>query len=347
MTATRFVGATAAAALVLVLTACGGGDSPSGSSTPEAGPIDQLWEDAYADYDQEDSNAQQMEVEELVAECMVMEGFEYTPVDYSAMGGEMVVPADDDGEELEYGTLEFAEKYGYGQTTNPWGDSVAEPVDSGEEWVDPNQEYLESMSETEMTAYQTALGGVQPEFTEDEDWENWNPTWEEQGCYGSAQHEVYGDQMWGGDQEENEWADLEAEMQTMWESLESDPRVTEAVATWASCMADAGYSGMATIYDGENLISEKVQAIWEDSDPYAELDENATEEDYRAAEAATQELVSAITPEEIETAVADYTCRDEAGYQDTYNEVNLDLQQQFYDAHKADLEAYVEAMTSN
>jgi hypothetical protein len=111
-------------------------------------------------------------------------------------------------------------------------------------------------------------------------------------------------------------------------------------------MADAGYSGLVTIYDAENLISEKVQAIWEDYDPYAELGDDATEEDYAAAEAAMQERVAEITPEEIETAVADYTCRDEAGYQETYNEVNVDLQQQFYDAHKAELEAYVEAMSS-
>lgn len=346
MTATRIVGASAAAALVLVLAACGGSDGGGGTATPEAGPIDKLWEDAYGDWDEDEANAEQMEIEELVAECMGKEGFEYTPVDYSSMGGAMVMPADDDGTELEYGTLEFAKKYGYGQTTNPWGDPVEEPVDEGEEWVDPNQEYVESMTETEMTAYQTALYGVQPDFTEEEDWENWNPTWEEQGCYGWAQHEVYGDQMWNTDDEDNEWADLEAEMQTMYESLESDPRIAEAVSDWGSCMADAGYAGLVTIYDAENLISEKVSAIWEDYDPYAELGDDATEEDYAAAEAAMQERVSEITPEEIETAVADYTCRDEAGYQETYNEVNVDLQQQFYDAHKAELEAYVEAMSS-
>lgn len=352
MTATRIVGAAAAAAaLALVLTGCGkGDDGPSSSSTPEPGAIDKLWEASYGDFDQDEANAQQMQVEELIAQCMNDEGFEYTPVDWGAMGGggEYVPPVGEDGEELQWGTLEFAKKYGYGQTTNPWGDAASTlPVDpgTGGEWVDPNQEYLDSMSETERMAYQEALYGVQPEFTEEADWENWNPTWEEQGCQGYANHEVFGDQMYGGDPEENEWADLEAEMQTMYESMESDPRITEAVASWASCLADAGYPGFATIYDAENSISEKVQAIYEDNDPWKDLGPDATQEDYDAAQAEMTRLTAEITPLEIELATADFTCRDEVKYQEIYNQVNLDLQQQFYDAHKADLEAYVEAMT--
>lgn len=349
MTASRIVGATAAAALALTLSACGGGGGDSTDNAdggPKLGAIDQLWQDSSGDYDQDAANAEQMKVEELVAECMAKEGFEYTPVAYSSMnGGAVAMPAGDDGTELEWGTLEFAKKYGYGQTTNPWGDqAVDEPSDGGQEWVDPNQEYLESMTETEMTAYQTALYGVQPNFTDDADWENWNPTWEEQGCYGAAQHEVYPEMM-GGSDDENEWADIEAEMQTMYESLESDPRISEAVADWASCMADAGYPGLASIYDAETMISDKVQAVYEDGSPYDDLGPDATQEDYEAADAAMQLLLADITPEEIEVATADFTCREDAGYQDTYDDVNIDLQQEFYDAHKTELEAYVEAMS--
>jgi len=349
MTATRIVGAAAAAALALTLAACGKGDSPSSSATPELGAIDKLWEASYGDFDQDDANRQQMEIEELVAECMAEEGFEYIPVDYSAIdGGEMIMPVDEDGEELQWGTLEFAKKYGYGQTTNPWQDSQPEPlpVDPEGGWVDPNQEYLESMSETEMAAYQEALWGVQPDFENEEDWENWNPTWEEQGCQGWAQHEVYGDQMWNSDPEDNKWADLQKEMDDMYMSMESDPRITEAVADWASCMADAGFPGLATIYDAEQGISEKVQAIYEENDPWAELGPDATEEDYAEAQKKMDQMLADITPEEIETATADFTCREEVDYQGVYNEVNLDLQQQFYDSHKAELEAYVEEMTA-
>lgn len=352
MTATRIVGAAAAtAALALLLAGCSKGDAPSTSTTPEPGAIDKMWEAAYGDFDQEDQNAKQMQVEELMAECMNEQGFEYIPVDWGAMdgGGVMEPPVDDSGDELQWGTLEFAKKYGYGQTTNPWGDAAVDPMPvdpgTGDQWVNPNDEIMNAMSETEMAAYQEALYGVQPEFTDDKDWENWNPTWEEQGCQGYANHEVYGDQMYGGDPEDNEWADLEAEMQTMYQSMETDPRITKAVADWASCLADAGYPGFATIYDAENSISEKVQAIYEDNDPWKDLGPDATEEDYKAAEAEMQRLTAEITPLEIELATADFTCRDDVKYQEIYNQVNLDLQQQFYDAHKADLEAYVAAMT--
>ena len=345
MTATKIAGAAVAAALALTLTACGGDDGPSGSATPEMGPIDRLWEGAWGDYDQEDADAEQLRIEELVAECMVGEGFEYTPVDYSGAGWAVAEPVGDDGEELQWGTLDFAKKYGYGQTTNPWGDG--EPVEEGgEQWVDPNAEYTASMTDTERMAYEAALYGVQPDFQTDEEWENWNPSWEEQGCYGYASHEVYGDRMWGGETEEtNEWADLEAEMEAMYAALESDSRVTEAVADWSACMADAGYPGLASIYDAEEMISTKVQAMYEDDDPYADLDENSTEEDWEAAQAEMDSRLSALTGEEIETAVADFTCREEVGYDRIYQEVNIDLQEEFYNAHKDELEAYVAAMT--
>jgi hypothetical protein len=68
---------------------------------------------------------------------------------------------------------------------------------------------------------------------------------------------------------------------------------------------------------------------------------DATEEDYRAVEESIKDQLAEITPEEIELAVDDYTCREDVGYDDAYSEVNLDLQQQFYDAHKAELEEWI------
>jgi hypothetical protein len=341
------------AALVLTLAACGGGDDrpdrpmPDLDSTPEFGPIEQLWQDAYAEVNAEDSRDKQMRVEELVAQCMSKEGFEYTPVDYGATGSELPMPTTDDGETLASGTLEYAELYGYGITTNPWADSaVPGPAATAPVSVDPNQGYLDSMTESEAAAYQAALHGVQPDFTDDEDWENWNPTWEEQGCYGSAGHEVYGDQM-GNRGAKDEWAELEAEIEIMWSSVETDSRVAGAVEDWTSCMADAGHPGMATVQDAENLISDEVNAVYDDFDPYADLDEDATPEDYAAADAAVQERLAEITPEEISLAVADYTCRGAADYQRIRRAVSVDLQQEFYDAHKAELEAYAEWTTTS
>ncbi len=349
MTATRIavVGLTTVA-LAVTLGGCGGGSKPhSASATPEMGAIDQLWQDASKGQDEEYWNDQQMRVEELVAQCMAEQGFEYTPVDYSQMRGSAIeASGEGDSDVPEWGTLEFAKQYGYGQTTNPYGDAAdAEPSDDGEEFVDPNQAYQDAMTETERAAYEEALWGVQPNFTTDEEWENWNPTWEEQGCQGFAQHEVDPNASSGSDGDKNKWADLEAEMQTMYDSLTTDSRITAVTEKWVSCMADAGYPGLATIDDAQTQISDKVQAIYEENDPWAELGEDATDDQYAAAQKEMDKLTAGITDEEIATATADFTCRDKVRYQDVYNEVNLDLQQKFYDTHKADLEAYVAAMS--
>src|SRR5665648_681589 len=333
MTATpRILAAALGAALVLTLTACGGGKGPEGNDpeTPRMGPIDLLFQDAYGGYDQDQANADQMRMEELTAQCMSEQGFEYTPVDYSTMNAGMVAP---DQSEIQWGTLEFAKEWGYGITTNPYSDQEQAPVDPEQQWVDPNQAYVEAMSATEQEAYYLALYGAQynQEYVEGQEYE-WK--WEEAGCQGFAQHEVYPDSM--GDQD-SEYAALMDEMNAMYESTIADPRLTEIEAGWASCMSDAGYSGLAKVGDAENQIYTKVEPIWNDA--YADMPPDATEEDYAAVQEEVDAQVSAITTEEIETAVADFTCRDSLKYTETQTDINLEYQQEFYDAHKAELEA--------
>jgi hypothetical protein len=203
MTTRRMAAGAIATALVLTLTACGGGGDKgdqSGSGDDEKlGALDQFWQDKTANFDEEESNAQMMEVEEKTAQCMSEQGFEYTPVDYSSMDGGMVAAADgDEGDGPQYGTLEFAKEFGYGVTTNPWAEEQPPTgAEDQQEWVDPNQDYVNAMSETEQTAYYAALYGEQPELTE-EQMETYEWSWENSGCSGWAQHEVYGDAMMGG-----------------------------------------------------------------------------------------------------------------------------------------------------
>ena len=339
-TTARSMTAAAGAALALLLTGCGGaGEAPE--TEPEKGAIDLLFEDMYGEWDPEQSNQDMIRIEEITAECMAEEGFDYTPVDYSQGMGAM--PVEDDGIEEEWGTLEFAKKWGYGATTNPWGEPVEEPVDPGEVWVDPNQEYVESMSESEQAAYYTALYGEQfnMEWTEEMETEEYVWDWTTAGCSGLAQHEVYGDAM--GGKTDGEFADLEAEMQIMWESISSDPRLAEVATDWATCMAGAGYPGLSDVYDAENLIYEQVNSLWEDA--YVDVPPDAGEEEWRAIEESVQDDLALITPEEIKTATADYTCRDEVGYARVQSEVNVAHQQEFYELHKDELVAWAEAMS--
>ena len=65
---------------------------------------------------------------------------------------------DADDDMPEWDSLEFAEQYGYGATT-----SQDMPMNQGadEEWVDPNADYVATMSETEQQAFYEALYGAQ------------------------------------------------------------------------------------------------------------------------------------------------------------------------------------------
>jgi hypothetical protein len=344
--------------LAVSLTACGAGepggtgddaqagddDTSEADDTEDMGPLDVYFDKIYGEYDQDQANAQQIEAEEITAACMQEQGFTYTPVDYSSMNGGAIAvePTEPD---IEWGTVEFAEKYGYGATTNPWGDE-AEPMpeETGEEWVDPNQEYVESMSETERTAYYLALYGDQSAMEEPAPDEEYVYDWTTAGCSGKAQHEVYEE---GNGQDTDEFKALQEDMDAMWEASAADPRLADLNSTWASCMADAGYPGLAAIGDAENAIYEEVNALWEDAyEGTGKGDEEMTEEDYNAINESIEDAKKEITPREIKTATADFGCREEIRYDEIQREVNVEYQQEFVDSHKAELDAWAESGAS-
>ncbi|MBX9244002.1 hypothetical protein ICW40_04165 [Actinotalea ferrariae] len=334
----RTAAASTGAVLLVTLSACSGGGQGSGGSSSDdlpKGPLDEMFEEMYGSEDNEQMDQQMVEVEELTAACMAEQGFEYTPVDWSQQGG--MGPGEEPEE--EWGTLEFAKKWGYGATTNPYGDPT-ENTGEESEFVDPNQAVVEAMSETEQAAYYEALYGP-PVEGEGEEMTEYN--WETAGCSGKAQHEVY---EVGTGMDEESFTALQEEMDTMWQSIQDDPRIAEVHGEWASCMADAGYDGFAAPTDAENSIFDKTNAIYEEAYAEENFDENATEEDWAAVEAGIQDQLAAITEEEIETAVADYTCRDEVDLTRTTAEVGVEYQQDFYDAHEAELEAWREALAA-
>lgn len=308
----------------LGLAGCGGTGGKE-KDPEDAGPLAAIFEEIYGDWDEETAAAQSMKVEEAVAACMAEEGFDYTPVDQS----QGIVEMDD--LDVEWGTPEFAEQYGYGITTDPWGSS--EVTHEPDEWFDPNQEYVESMSQAEQEAYYAALWG-NPVYDDEGETEY---DWREHGCQGKAQHEVYE----GGEATED-YADLEDEMTALWEQVETDPRRGEIDADWAACMADAGYTGYSKVGDPEEELHEQVNAIWEEGGPQGD-DEQAWE----AWDKQVQDRMKEITPREIELAVADTTCRTEVRFDSRYVEIQHEHEQRFVDAHKAELEAWAEAMRAS
>jgi hypothetical protein len=335
----RRIGTTAAPLLVLVLAlaGCSGEGKAGGKDEEEVSPLGKFFEQAYGDFDEDQGNRDMLRVEETVAECMAEQGFDYTPMDPTTQGGMSFSSEDLD---VEWGSREFAEQYGYGITTDPFAElQGSQPEPEPEEYVDPNAEYIESMSESEQQAYFEALHGNQ-EMPEDPEGE-YEYDWEQNGCYGKAQHEVYEIGM-----DDPAITSLEEEMNALWEQTQQDPRVTKATTSWINCMGDAGYTGLAAVEDAHNQISEKSNAIYENAYPSDMGEEMPSEEDIAAIESAIQAKLAGVKEEEIATAVADWECRDEIGFDDTMKEVSFELEQEFVDTHREELEAWVEAVAA-
>ena len=89
---------------------------------------------------------------------------------------------------------------------------------------------MESLSSSEMEDYNAALYGEQS-FSDSPDEEYVMPSLEEQGCFGKAQLEVYGDSPFND-------PDMQERLNELFEDAESDPAITAAYEDWASCMAD-------------------------------------------------------------------------------------------------------------
>ncbi|MHA3722796.1 hypothetical protein ACXR2T_02855 [Leucobacter sp. HY1910] len=328
----RLILPAALAAAALMLTACSGADS--NKTEPGQGPLSKytnaLWDGE--EITQEQLDKQNIEEQDLIAACMAKEGFEYTP---DTNNGGTVYSPDEEPEGPEWGTEEFAKQYGYGIIDSPWMGS--EETMSEEEWVDPNADYVNSLSESEQTAYYEALSGPSPTeeemaAMEDEDYQ-YEYNWETSGCYGAAQHELQQDtDPYQAASEDPQFADMFKAMEEMWNTLYDEQNPNEDIAklnrTWADCMAEAGQNeftspnaAQQTLYDELNAMS----MIGDDG----EYKEPSKEENKKFQE------------REIEVALADTKCKKKSNYDDAQMKIMFDAEQKFVDEHTATLEAMV------
>lgn len=232
------------AAVAVVAAGCGASSDDANSAESggvAASPLAELlgWN---TDRSPAEDRAKQLEVEEAVAACMRAEGFEYVPVDYEAQSGGGI---SDEDAALSADPQAYGEKYGYGVVFNyeqyeePYlsGDGESRP---GFDYVDPNQEYLDSLSENERQAYEEVLWGVavfeapaeeSVEDGVDEGVSTAQPqTAEEMGCQGSAQLEVFGDQIVVD-------PEIGSRIDEFFRSTEDDPEIQAAERDWLDCLA--------------------------------------------------------------------------------------------------------------
>lgn len=249
--------------------------------------------------------------EDLVAQCMSEEGFEYTPnvqeVSFS-MGS-----VDD----YKPDSREWVAQYGYGMLNYPGQND--EPSAEATEYVDLNADYVASLSESEQTAFYEALNGPMPDEADmpaEGEVIEWD--WTTAGCYGWSEHEISGEDPYSSEEHQP----LIDAMNTLYEDMMAAPELVDVDAEWSACMADAGHPGFSVQNDARSSISDKMNTMYDDSG------------------SADEAAMDAVAEEEIELALVDLDCREETDYQDTMESVQFKLEQQFIDDHKAELEAF-------
>lgn len=328
--------AAAACVGLLTLGACSGGPatpSPTDAAvTRTTGPLDEFFGGPDADLSAEEMAAQERKVQESVVACMAAEGFEYRPYVMTAPSSTAYPDAD---------TRAFAEKYGYGIST------FATDPDPTVQPTDPNQAIVEAMSDAEREAYEAALYGAPVYAIESgaaEPTAMPTPDPEDLGCFGKAQQEIYGaGQVWT-----NEFDDLFNRMSELYEKVDDDPAVAQALDRWTACMADAGHPGLASVNDPIQQISDRMNEFWS-ATPGAspgpvptDMTGNVDEPSYTGPDPDDPALIQ-LRADEIAMAVADFDCRESSGYRTAFDATSLTLQEQFVQDNRAELERYREA----
>ncbi len=322
----------------LLVTACGDPDAEEAAS-----PLEELFGGAESPAE---SRAKQLEQEEFIAQCMREEGWEYTPVDWAAQF------PDQPQEELTGSA--YGEAYGYGIARSyeiyewPFLDEDGNYTDEGGfggNVENPNDEYMMSLSESEMQEYQVALWGdqsnFQPTIDPDTGEEIYNPPPpEEQGCSGKAQLEVYGEQLWND-------PDFNDRMTTLSEDLEKDPRLEDAEIVWSDCMyetsEDYDFFGPTDVYNyvsglfAEKKGQETVEVDVETGEiigrpgEYPEGGWSMNDGDdvgigYTGkAKRLTEEEIREFQAVELAIWADDQQCLDESGYADVRREIEQEL----------------------
>lgn len=254
--------------------------------------------------------AEDKQREELMAQCMQDEGFEYVPVPTTNVSF-------DTGEEWKPDDREFVSQWGYGAVEYPGGDEEPAPE---EMTSDPNADYISSLSESEQTAFYEALYGPTPseeELSEDGSYEY---DWQTAGCSGWASHEIGGDDPLQSD----EFADVMDAINTLYEDTASLPEIAELDRAWSTCMDAAGYPGFATQSDAQNSIYDELNALYEEGTSETGVD---------------QAQLDAVHEREVELALADLDCREELDYRKTYEKAQFAAEEAFIEDHKAELDA--------
>lgn len=208
------------------------------------------------------------------------------------------------------GSREFAEVYGYGI----WRAPEIEPGQFTYMLDDAaNRAHRASLSPEAQAAYDVALMGQRTDLGDG------TVSYDGTGCteVPALRESPEAEYLRGVRQEVSDF------LQSLWDG--DDPRLAEVDAAWASCMRDAGYDDDSP-HTAEQRIIDEVTAS------------------YGSGSALTPAQTDERAEDERRLALADQDCRDATNWTSRRREAEQQLQREYIDAHRADLDALVAAL---
>lgn len=169
--------------------------------------------------------------DELVAQCMKEQGFEYWP-GLDEEPDELVDPSRED-------QIEARQRDGYGIVP---AYSELNLTIGGPSVVDANQSYVSTLSQSMAEAYNEALyGSIWEELADPETGLDTDLDWRSGGCDGAALHELGN---WGDaaivDPAGTPYDDLISQMLALRDQVPAQPQWQVVTTRWSSCMAAQG-----------------------------------------------------------------------------------------------------------
>ena len=335
----------------------------SESVTPQLGrgPLDEYRLRIFGDFageTQEQAQAREtanhLRIEQLIAACMLEHGFTYIPETDNAPT--VTFLAAQLGPQI--GSREWAELYGFGVSSNQSfaaGGGSDRMISQGANAA--NDALLAAMSDAEAEAWHEALwgndqghgGSVGLGIDEDgnlirEEIEPEPRSLADAGCQDIARAEVHGASGF----DEFEFTAIQRELGFFAQMVANDNRVAQLHIEWGACMAEFGFPDLAAVgqlraelnsewsslmgrteagmIDGFYWVSTPVEINWSDQQAVAEQ----------------VQRVNAFESREIEAALASYDCNQQISFDQRLLEIDHDLQQQFVNMHRNELEAWAE-----
>lgn len=258
------------------------------------------------------------ETERRTALCMIEEGFEYVPVDYSGLA--------QFSSDLDRDSLAYLEQYGFGIATDP----LAELTDAYLAVQNPNEQYLETLSPAESAAYYQTFAGMS------EDELQASTGFITDGCRGTADADVY--QVFGV------ISSFLDKIQDIDAQLSAQPEVIVARRDWAACMAEEGIVAESPVALRTSIREAHADVI-ENNNSY--VDGSAPRPNYGDPVLGAQgpdpltdsakSQIDAVAAEEIRAAIQDLECG--VDLRSVEAELRVELEAAFIRSHGSDVQS--------